>query len=86
MTMLRISNMTESDAGTYEAKIDSVFYESDLNHSPDCDTLVLPPLENIADQSFSWYKNSMFRYMILHLLSRLDTYQRVTAALNWKVL
>lgn len=42
-TRLWIRNMTESDAGTYEAKIRSLSFGS--NDSPNCDLLVLPLLE-----------------------------------------
>jgi hypothetical protein len=38
--------MVACDAGTYEVKISSISYDLEYNISPDCDSLVLPLLEN----------------------------------------
>ena len=47
-TMLMISNMVGSDAGTYEVKVRSISYDSDLN-SPLCDPIIPPLLELIPN-------------------------------------
>ena len=47
-TMLMISNMVGSDAGTYEVKVRSISYDSDLN-SPLCDPIIPPLLEFIPN-------------------------------------
>ena len=47
-TMLMISNMVGSDAGTYEVKVRSISYDSDLN-SPLCDSIIAPLLELIPN-------------------------------------
>ncbi len=46
-TMLTVLNMTESDAGTYEVKINSINYDGDES-SQECDSRLLPLLEPIA--------------------------------------
>ena len=45
-TTLSVSDMTESDAGVYEVKIDSISYG--INEDPNCDSIVLPLLESLA--------------------------------------
>ena len=46
--MLTVLNMTESDAGTYEAKINSIDYGDRDESSPECNSRLLPLLESLA--------------------------------------
>ena len=62
---LTISDMTGSDAGVYEVKINSISYNSTANEEQDCDSLVLPLLETraiLAPVTFTVQEQSLPEY------------------------
>ena len=62
---LTISDMTGSDAGVYEVKINSISYNSNANEDQDCDSIVLPLLEKraiLAPVTFTVQEQSLPEY------------------------